>query len=198
VQHIIFSSLLNVTEITNGRFSHILHFDGKAEIEQYIRDSGVPATFVLAGTFMSNFFQTLKKQGDTYTLAFPVNTETSQIPLFDVEADTGKFVAAALKQYPSTTGTRILAATDYYTPTRIVTEFSEVTGHKAQAIQIPEDTFKSFFPAPIAQELLENILLFDDVGYYNGESLEPSLKLLGAEQPTTWKEFVARNKDKFA
>jgi uncharacterized protein YbjT (DUF2867 family) len=89
VKHLIFSSLRNVSEITQGRLPHVTHFDGKAEIEQYIRDSGVPATFVLPGLFMSNFFSMLKKQGDTYTLAWPVNPDTAQIPLLDTAPDTG-------------------------------------------------------------------------------------------------------------
>lgn len=90
VKHLIFSSLRNVTEISNGRLPNVSHFDGKAEIEQYIRASGVPATFVLAGLFMSNFFQMLNKQGDTYTLAWPVDVDKAQVPLFDVAGDTGR------------------------------------------------------------------------------------------------------------
>lgn len=109
----------------------------------------------------------------------------------------GKFVKAAIKHYPSTTGRGILEAADYYTPARVAAEFSEVTGHKAQAIQIPAETFKAYLPAPAAQELLENMLLLGDVGYYGGEELEPSKKLLEA-QPVTWKEYVALNKEKLA
>ncbi|OOF97626.1 hypothetical protein ASPCADRAFT_206405 [Aspergillus carbonarius ITEM 5010] len=198
VKHLIFSSLRNVTEISNGRLPNVSHFDGKAEIEQYIRASGVPATFVLAGLFMSNFFQMLNKQGDTYTLAWPVDVDKAQVPLFDVAGDTGKFVKAALKHYPATQGQRILAATDYYSPRRIVEEFQQTTGYQAQAVTIPADTFKSFLPPPIAQEMLENILLLEDPGYYAGESLTPSHELLDKEeQPTQWKEYVSRNQEKW-
>jgi hypothetical protein len=108
----------------------------------------------------------------------------------------GRFVKAALKHYPSTLGRRILAATDYYTPARLVAEFSEVTGHKAQAVQIPADTFKSSLPPPVAQEILENILLLEDPGYFGGEDLGPSKGLLD-EKPTDWKDFVAKNKAKW-
>ncbi|KAE8148743.1 hypothetical protein BDV25DRAFT_168251 [Aspergillus avenaceus] len=198
VKHLIFSSLRNVTEISNGRLPNVSHFDGKAEIESYIRQSGVPATFVLAGLYMGNFFQFFNKQGDTYTLAWPVDLDKAQVPLFDVVNDTGKFVKAAIKHYPTALNQRILAATDYYTPRRIVEEFSQVTGYKVQAMQIPVDVFKSFLPPPVAQEMLENILLLENPGYYAGESLSPSHDLLDAEdKPTQWKEFAAQNKDKF-
>jgi uncharacterized protein YbjT (DUF2867 family) len=98
VQHLIFSSLRNVTEISQGRLPHVTHFDSKAEIEQYIRGSGVPATFVLPGMFMSSVISMLNKQGDTYTLAWPVKPEQAQIPLFDVAEDTGLFSYLSILQ----------------------------------------------------------------------------------------------------
>ena len=45
VQHLIFSSLIHVAKSTDGRLKHVRHFDGKAEIEEYINQVGVPATF---------------------------------------------------------------------------------------------------------------------------------------------------------
>lgn len=48
----------------------------------------------------------------------------------------------------------------------------------------------------MAQELLENMLLFDDVGYYGGADLTESLSLLD-ERPTSWREFVEKNKAKW-
>lgn len=47
VQHLIFSSLLSVKDTTKGCLANVPHFDIKAEVEQYIHDSGVPATFFL-------------------------------------------------------------------------------------------------------------------------------------------------------
>lgn len=40
VKHLIYSSLLHVTETTNGRLKHVVHFDDKAEVERYIRSKG--------------------------------------------------------------------------------------------------------------------------------------------------------------
>lgn len=89
VQHLIFSSLLHVTDLTQGRLAHVPHFDGKAEIEQYIRDSGVPATFYLPGYFMSNL-ETMIRPGEdgVLTWALPVG-EGAKFPLVDIKADTG-------------------------------------------------------------------------------------------------------------
>lgn len=91
VKHIIFSSLINVTEASNGRLPAVSHFDGKAKIEKYIRNSGVPATFVLPGFFMSNLFDMIRKNEDgSFSTHWPVSGEKAQVPLFNV-ADMGKF-----------------------------------------------------------------------------------------------------------
>ncbi len=90
VQHLIFSSLINTAEASKGRLSHISHFDGKAKIEQYIRDQQIPATFFLPGYYMANFFDMIRKNDDgSYMLALPVSEDRAQLPLFDASSDTG-------------------------------------------------------------------------------------------------------------
>lgn len=92
VEHIIYSSLLNVTETSGGRLTHVPHFDMKQKVEQYIRSSGVSATFVLPGYFMSNFaaYGMIRKGDDgIYNLAYPV-TNNAKFPLIDIPEDLGK------------------------------------------------------------------------------------------------------------
>lgn len=98
VQHLIFSSLLDVTKESGGRLKHVPHFDQKAHVEQYIRSLGVPATFVLPGYFMSNFtqFGMLRKGDDgVYTLAYPVGKD-AQFPLIDITSDLGTYASRCL------------------------------------------------------------------------------------------------------
>ena len=40
---------------------HMKHFDSKAEVEEYVRGLGIPATFFYAGCYMSNFPAALQK-----------------------------------------------------------------------------------------------------------------------------------------
>lgn len=47
--------------VGNGDFVHMKHFDSKAEVEEYVRELGIPATFFYAGTYMSNFVGALQK-----------------------------------------------------------------------------------------------------------------------------------------
>lgn len=89
VKQVIFSSLLNVSKISNGRLPHVLHFDGKAEIEEYIKATGVTSTFVLPGYYMSNYTQMLQKGEDgNYSLAYPVSKD-AKFPLLDAASDMG-------------------------------------------------------------------------------------------------------------
>ncbi|EON69386.1 hypothetical protein W97_08646 [Coniosporium apollinis CBS 100218] len=199
VQHLIFSSLLNVTKTTNGRLTHVSHFDGKAEIEDYIKQSGVPCTFVLAGYYMSNCLGVLSEDDDgVYTLTYPVSAY-AKFPLFDAGEDMGKFVAAAIKAHDSSTlpnGAHVLAASAYYTPPEILETFADVTGHATRFVQVSPEQYKSFLPAQMADEILENHLFIEDPGYFDGADLEASLKLLEdvGRKPTTWREFLERNK----
>ncbi|SPN97500.1 related to nitrogen metabolic regulation protein nmr [Cephalotrichum gorgonifer] len=196
VQHLIFSSLLNTSEISGDCLARIAHFDSKAAVEEYIRETGVPATFVLLGWYMENFFQMLRKEGEGYIWSLPIDGDKAQLPLIDAGRDTGNFVKAALKQtVPS--GKRILVATEYLTPNRIVSDLAEITGKHASAVRVSDELFKSFMPPGHGQELLENHLLLEDPGYFGGADLGESLALLD-ERPRTWREFVEANKGKWA
>lgn len=195
VKHLIFSSLLNVTDASQGRLPHIHHFDGKAKIEEYIRGSGVPATFVLPGLFMSNMFGMIKKEGEGYKLALPVSGDRAQVPLFNVRDDQGKFVVAAMK-HRDFIGKRIYACTDYYTPNRMMSEFSEVIGKPAEFQQVPDDIFRSWMSAEHGQEMLENMKLLEDPGYYGNADLKESHSILDKE-PMTWKKFVETYRERW-
>ena len=93
VQHLIFSSLINVTEASKGRLPHVVHFDRKADIENYIRSQGIPATFIQPGYYMTNFtnLQLLRKsENGSWTLTGPTSITKAQLPLFYPDTDTGK------------------------------------------------------------------------------------------------------------
>jgi uncharacterized protein YbjT (DUF2867 family) len=90
VKHLIFSSLINASKASEGRLANITHFDGKAEVEEYIRESGVPASFVMLGIFMSELFSMIRKQEDgSFILPVPVSPE-AVAPFVDPSTDTGE------------------------------------------------------------------------------------------------------------
>ncbi|KAL9003241.1 MAG: hypothetical protein Q9188_003881 [Gyalolechia gomerana] len=223
VKHLIWSSLLNVKELSHGALPNVHHFDGKANVEEYIRSLGIPASFFLPGFYMSNFpGMSLRDMGDgKWALALPMPAD-SPIPLFDAERDTGKFVKAMFLNEQKVLGKRIYGATAYYTPTEILDQFKELfpnTGKETAFNQLPGDVFKGIMastgaPEPIQEEMLQNMRLMPEFGYYGGDKLDSSLavgyyvstylefsltdtpKIL-SEKPTAWKEY-AKNNQAFA
>ena len=162
----------------------VAHFDSKANVEEYIRSLGIPASFFLAGFYMSNLpGMSLRDMGDgNWALAMPM-PDNSPIPLFDAEDDTGKFVKGMFLNEEKVLGKRIYGATAYYTPAEIVDQFKELfpnTGKKTVFPQLPGDVFKSIMastgaPEPIQEELLQNMRLLPEFGYYGGDTLDSSL-----------------------
>jgi uncharacterized protein YbjT (DUF2867 family) len=90
VSHIIFSTLIDVNKTTQGRLSHVAHWDGKAQIADYIRNTDIPSSFVLPGYFMSGLLQQFQKSEDgTYSIAYPIGRQ-SKFPLIDIAEDLGE------------------------------------------------------------------------------------------------------------
>ncbi|KAA6416036.1 MAG: hypothetical protein FRX48_00755 [Lasallia pustulata] len=201
LQHLIWSSLPNVTKLSGGALSQVYHFDSKADVEEYIRKIGVPATFFMPGFYMSNIpgnaFAPNPENG-TYRFALPI-PPNSPMPLFDTGSDTGKFVKAILLNREKCLGKNVLGATDYYTPEQIVEQFKEVkpkAGHGATYAELPPEVYKGFLakaglPEFAQEELLQNMQLMPQFGYYGGASLKESHDLVGGGL-TTWSEFAAK------
>ncbi|CAI7649486.1 unnamed protein product [Penicillium manginii] len=186
IQHLVWSSLLNVTELSGGVLSQVHHFDSKAKVEEYIRKEGIPATFMLPGFYMSNIpGGNLRKTPEgIWKLALPIPGD-SPVPLFASEYDTGTFVKSILLKRDETLGKRIYAATKYYTPLEILATFKQQypdAGKDAVFSELPHAVFKGILaaagmPDVVQEELLENMRLMPEFGYYGGEALESSTEV---------------------
>ena len=184
MQHLIWSSLLNVTTITGGKFPNVEHFDSKAAVEQYIRDHDIPATFILPGFYMSNIPGSAFRQApldNHWTFAMPAPADTP-VPLFDAAGDTGNFVKGILTHRDQVLDKRVYAATDYYTFDDIVNTFKELkpeAGKNAKFIQLTKEQYKGALakagmPEKAQEELYENMAFMHDYGYYGKASLTES------------------------
>ncbi|KAI0141620.1 NmrA-like family protein [Xylariaceae sp. FL1272] len=195
LKHLIWSSLLNVEKLSKGKLPHVYHFDSKANVEEYIRGLGIPATFFMPGFYMSNFDGgMLSKQGDKYVLSMPI-AASSPIPLYD-HVDTGKYIKAIVQNKEALLGKRFLAATQYLTAQELLDTFKTVfpeTGKTAGYYEVPKEDYLSTtgMPPHAIEEMYENMVLMQDFGYYGGEPLDESLKYV-EDQLTSWEEH-ARN-----
>ncbi|KAI4603400.1 hypothetical protein KJ359_006196 [Pestalotiopsis sp. 9143b] len=196
VQHFIWSSLINVTKLSNGALPHVYHFDSKAKVEEYVRELGIPATFFMPGFYMPNIpGEMMRLQNNNWTLGLPI-PGSAVIPLYN-PADTGKYIKAAVLNRDSMLGKQILAATEYRTAQQVVDDFKEVfpeAGKTAAFMELPEETFRkamtdSGSPDFVATEMYENMRLMADFGYYGGESLDWTHGFV-EDHLTTWKEYI--------
>lgn len=125
-------------------------------------------------------FRQLPPNND-WTLALPV-PGSSPVPLLNTADDTGKFVKGILLNREKVLGKRILGATDYYTLDEMVKEFKEVfpeAGKTAKTLELPHQVFKdnlgkSGMPEDGREELLQNMRLVNEFGYYGGAKLDDS------------------------
>lgn len=203
VKHLIWASLPHVTKLTNGELTHVDHFDSKAEVEEYIEsikgESGMIASYWMPGFFMANINGMIQPDQSTGvpTFKMPWDCEKTQIGLLDAVGDTGKFVAGLLLADPkSVDGFHANGVSEWITPNKLVETLSKTAGTKVEFKEVSPEEYRSYLPAPIAQEMLENMLLVRGWSYF-GKGAETkqaeSNKILGDVKLTTWDEFVQRN-----
>lgn len=173
VKHLIWSTLPHVTELTNGVLPHVDHFDGKAEVDRYIRKLGVPVTSFVPGFYVSNLGAMLRKGDDgAYALTWPVPS-SSKFPFFSAATDTGKFVASILLRGEELLGATVYGASGWWSGDEVIETFKKVTGKPAQYLELPADVWKGFIPnETTAQEMYENFLLVRDYKYFGPEGAE--------------------------
>jgi hypothetical protein len=139
---------------------------------------------MLPGFYMSNIpGANLRETPEgIWKLAFPI-PDDSPIPLLATEYDTGKFVKGILLKRDETLGKRIYAATKYYTPLEILSIFKDEypnAGKDAVYSELPHPVFKGILaatgvPENVQEELLQNMRLMPEFGYYGGEALDSSI-----------------------
>jgi uncharacterized protein YbjT (DUF2867 family) len=169
--------------LSKGALPDVKHFDSKAAVETYIRELGIPATFFLPGFFMSNLPGGALRQSpedNAWTLALPL-PGAAPMPLFDTANDAGKFVKGILLNREKVLGKRIYGATDYYTVDQIAEQFKEQypeAGRTAKTVELPHTVFKGIMAkagrGEVAEEMLQNMRLMSEFGYYGGDDLKES------------------------
>lgn len=131
VQHIIFSSLENVDEITGGKM-FAPHFTDKGRIEAYIRTLPVTSSYIYMAFFYTNLieFYPPKMEGDT--LVFPIYLpEDFRAPFVDPLTATGPAVLEIFTHPTLYAGKSLPVIGDIISPREMVDTFTRITGKKA-------------------------------------------------------------------
>lgn len=160
VQHLVFSSLENVDEITSGK-KFAPHFTDKARIEQYIRTLPVTSSFIYMAFFYTNLleFYNPKMEGDV--LVFPVYLPKDfRAPFVDPLTATGPAVLEVFSHPDRYAGKSLPVIGDMISPQEMVDAFVRVTGKKAvYSSAYTRDDFLRHFPDFSSNELLVQEIL---------------------------------------
>ena len=197
VHHLIWSCLPNVTKLSSGKLTRVEHFDGKAEVADYIesiKGDGMVATYFMPGFYMSNLNR--KEQEGVLTLAYPWDADDTHVPLLDTAEDSGKFVAGMLEaDAQSVNGRYVHAVSEWLTPKEIALAYTKATDREVKFQPVPAEVFQGFLPKPVAEELTENMVLVKDYSYYGIGTEQDQAKhneVLGGMETTTFAEFLQR------
>ncbi|KAF7326415.1 NmrA domain-containing protein [Mycena venus] len=195
VKLFIWSGLESIIKVSNGKYPNVHHFNGKGEITEYGRASGIPFVNVQSGWYAINFWKLngmkpKKVEDGTYVLALPVGPQTL-LPVIDTPNDYGLFVREAIESPEFGAGSEVLTSGEDITIGDMISQLSEITGKKIVYSRISDEDFTTAtgLPPSVALEVLESLKYHEECGYYAGKTTEASRRHL-ARPTRTWADFV--------
>lgn len=170
VKFIIFSTLPSVKRLSGGKYTKSVHFDAKAEAEEYIRSLSpkIKSAFLAPGFFMENFHGLALvpfPDGDGgYVITLPTSP-AAKLPLIDAGGDTGKFVGAILAEPDKYAGKTFVAASGLRRLDEIAAAMSESTGKKVVYRESSVAEFSQMLPPALADVMTETFKAMEEFGY---------------------------------
>ncbi|KAL1967397.1 hypothetical protein VTN77DRAFT_3182 [Rasamsonia byssochlamydoides] len=196
VNHLIWSSLPHMTKLSNGNIA-VPHCDSKAMVEEYIRETGLNATYLWVGHYMSglasdgSFLKIQKDSDGVYTVKVPCAPSTV-VSAIDAEEDVGKFVKGIVDGGSKFYGKRVLAAGEHISYADMMKQWSQVLGKPAK---VQELSSKEELQAvmPIYTDGVWNMF-----SYFQNYGLKRGADIVNPEEVTestvtTWMDYVKRS-----
>jgi uncharacterized protein YbjT (DUF2867 family) len=174
VEHFVYSSVGSAHRQTG-----IPHFESKWEVEEHVRQIGLPYTILRPTYFMQNWEWT-REMVLGGTLAQPLDPDK---PLQQVAVeDVGAFAAIAFENLDRWIGREVDLAGDEQSMTEIAETFGRVIGREVSYYQVPWDRFEE----QMGEEATVNYRWINDVGY------EADIAALRQEYPelTTFERYL--------
>jgi uncharacterized protein YbjT (DUF2867 family) len=194
VKLLIWSGLLDINKLSNGKYKNVDHYDGKAAVTEYAAASGVPTAVVQAGFYASNFLSMTaprKQEDGSYTVYLPVDAKAMVLPIIDMESDYGLFVRQAIESPSFGAGSEVYSSGELISLADVLAQLSEITGKKINYQQLSDDAFKAALPFPdaVKVEVLEMFKYQEEFGYFGKKDLAASKKDL-SRAPRTWAQYA--------
>jgi len=189
VKFFIWSSLPSSTKESKGLYTQVYHVDNKAEIEDYLRASGVPFAVLLTGWFAENLWKigSLSKTDTGYTIPIPKYGPDDKQSSTWVAHDLGAAAVALLNNYTDPSkgvlGASFPVITFKWTYTQLAAAIA--SGIKKEVTFTPLET--------VGMVEIDEMFLFQaKIGMYNDTPIpNPALVALGVKFGTL-EEFIQK------
>ncbi|KAK7007766.1 NAD(P)-binding protein [Favolaschia claudopus] len=195
VARIVWSGLPNCAKISNGKYTHGVHFDGKAAVSEYGRQCGVPFADVQCGYYANDMLNPKRspiqrKEDGSFAMIVPVDAGTV-LPVIDAVGDYGLYVRQVIEAAVFPDGEEFRTG-EYLTLREIAAQVSQATGKRIVVEQIPLQMFREAIatkmPPHIVLDFCDVWKCTEEFGFYGGK---PISGLEGERQPVTLKRFAA-------
>ncbi|CCA76576.1 related to nitrogen metabolic regulation protein nmr [Serendipita indica DSM 11827] len=170
----------------------VTHFETKANVDDYLKESGVPRTSLYTSFFLENlrFPQMIKiNRSADGTVVFDVPFKTdSPLPMI-FAGDIGKAALVAFKNPEQWIGKDLKIVTEWATPRDIAKTIESELGEKVTVKEVDDAQWKASRAWPNFEELWLNIEYFNT--FYpegNGRSVELTREII--PNATTLKSFI--------
>ncbi|EST08096.1 NmrA-like protein [Kalmanozyma brasiliensis GHG001] len=172
VKHLVLSTLHSVDKLSNGTL-HTPHFDSKSAIDDYAKSQAgnkLNISYFHAAFFAQNFETMLQKGEDgSYSINLPIDPAV-RVPMIDIVADTGNWVAGLFEAGDSANGKKVQGVSWWTNFASFSSDLGSALGKKVSYNNIPADIFKSYLPESIADELTDTMKLVDQYSYYGKDT----------------------------
>ncbi|KAK7040532.1 NmrA domain-containing protein [Favolaschia claudopus] len=202
VKFIVLSSVPGLKKLSGGKYSQVSIYEDKAEIEDYLKSSGVPNASLHLGTFLENMWTRggLKKSSSSpssYTISAPFFTPTTINSFTWVGHDVGEAALALMKNYNHPTTGAQISGKAYPVVTANIS-FSEFAEKVSKALG-REVTFATAPPMghPVYDGMYEALAEYQ--GFYTSTPVpNPDLVALGAKFGTVEELVETEIKKRFS
>ncbi|KAL1585775.1 hypothetical protein WHR41_04969 [Cladosporium halotolerans] len=169
LERLVLSSLPNCSKWSREKYTHVYHFDFKAQAAEYAQQAYPnlwaktsvfqPGWFL--GNYLSNPLVQPRRENDVVVFASSVKGDL-KLPLIAPDEDSGPLVKALLEDSP---GKNLIAYRQWMSLEEMVEIFAKVTGLSAQYVTLPAGEPDLPLPEGLKAELDDNWAYFNECGY---------------------------------
>lgn len=170
VEHLIWSSLPNVEEISGGRWE-VPHFTDKARVDAMVREAGFPRfTIVQPPFYFENLLGTMgpqPMQDGRKGWTLPIDPDARVIHMGAID-ELGSLVAGAFARPEQSAGRTLAMSAGLYSFADVVEAYAAASGEDVGFARVPHEVFSDFFPG--AHEISQMLGYFEDHTYMGPDS----------------------------